>query len=173
MTLQAENGAPSFYTFATFRLGRTALIYGALISLLAFCAVTFVFSYGIRQKLWSIEGISYGSISPAFSENQDASSSAVEQTEKIMRIALPDRILRSLTGTYVSAEANRKYIVWLQQGQLILRIDSQPLLELVPVSDDTLYAGEGHLIKFHLTAMGNIDRLDLYDNGRHIVALRQ
>jgi hypothetical protein len=172
MTLQPENGAPSFYTFATFRLGRTAFMYGCLLSLLAFCAVAFVFNYGIRETLWSVpERLHYGSIAP--SEIQNTPSSVAASSENIVRVALPDRILHSLTGAYFSPEANRKYVVSLQQGQLILRIDSQPLLELVPVSDDTLYAGEGHLLKFHPTAMGTVDRLDFYDNGRHIVALRQ
>lgn len=173
MTLQSENGAPSFYTFATFRPGRTALVYGGVLSILAFCAVAFVFNYGIKEKLWSFEGAPYGFISPAASESPKISTPTSAQADKIVRVALPDRVLRSLTGTYFSTTANRKYLVTFDGGQLSLQIDRGNRIELIPISDDTLYAGQGHLIKFAATPAGTIDQLDLYDNGRHIVAARQ
>jgi hypothetical protein len=173
MTLHAENGAPAFYTFATFRPGRCALFYGGLLSLLAFCAVTFVFNYGIKEKLWSFEGVPYGYISPSAPTLENAPSASSASRETIVGVVLPDHILRSLTGTYFSAEANRKYLISLNNGRLSLCIDSQQLIELVPTSEDTLYAGEGHIIKFRVSATGSIDRLDLYDNGRHIIAHRQ
>lgn len=173
MTLQPENGAPSFYTFTTFSPGRSALIYGGLLSFLAFCAVTFVFNYGIKEKLWSFEGAPFGFISPSGSQGRNAPSGVAPATESIVRLVLPDHVLRSLTGAYFSVEANRKYFISLQQGQLSLRIDSQQPIELVPVSDDTLVAGKGHVIKFHFSTAGSIDRLDLYDSGRYIIAQRQ
>jgi hypothetical protein len=55
MTFQTENGAPSFYTFPSFHPHRNALLYGAVLSLIAFCAVTLIFNYGIREKLWSYQ----------------------------------------------------------------------------------------------------------------------
>ena len=47
MTLQSEIGAPSFYTFSSFHLHKNALFYGAVLSLISFCAVTLIFNYGI------------------------------------------------------------------------------------------------------------------------------
>lgn len=172
MTLQPENGAPSFYTVPAFRPTGNALLSGLLLSIAGFCLVTLIFNYGIRETLWSYATPESTSDLTASS---DASSMTVRQasTETITRISLPNSVLQSLQGTYFSEQVNRTYDITLDGRNIYLQIDRQQKLELVPVSEDTLYAGEGHLIKFHLTAMGNIDRLDLYDNGRHIVALRQ
>jgi hypothetical protein len=130
------------------------------------------FDYGIRETLWSYATPESNSDLTAFSK-ATSTSSAQTGTERITRISLPGSVLQSLKGTYFSEQVNRTYDITLKGRNIYLQIDRQQKLELVPVSEDTLYAGEGHLIKFHLTSMGDIDRLDLYDHGRHIVALRQ
>jgi hypothetical protein len=173
MALQPESGAPTFYTFTAFRLGRTPLFYGGLLSVLTFCAVVFLFHYGLKEKLWSYETLQFGAISPSPADVITNSPSALGAAQQVVRAILPEAVLRSLAGTYFSPEANRTYRVSFQQEQLSLQIDSLQRFELIPVSDDTLYAGEGHIIKFVPTVTGSIDRLDLYDNGRHIVAHRR
>ena len=172
MTLQSENGAPSFYTVPTFRPAGAALLYGLLLSIVAFCVVTLVFNYGIRETLWSYATPESNSLFPTTS---DSSSNSFSQTstKTITRISLPNSVLQSLQGTYFSEQVNRTYDLTLDGDTIYLQIDRQQKLELVPVSQDTLYVSEGHIVKFHPTAIGNIDRLDLYDNGRHIVAHRQ
>ena len=172
MTLQPENGAPSFYTVPAFRPTGNALLSGLLLSVAAFGLVAFIFNYGINETLWSYATPETNS---EFAASSAASSTSVRQasTETIRRISLPNSVFQSLQGTYFSEQVNRTYDITLNGHFIYLQIARQPKLELVPVSEDTLVAGEGHLIKFHLTAMGDIDRLDLYDNGRHIVAHRQ
>ena len=172
MTLQSENGAPSFYTDPTFRPAGTALLYGLLLSIVAFCLVILVFNYGIRETLWSYATPDSNSLFPTTSDNS-SNSFPQTSTETITRISLPNSVLQSLQGTYFSEQVNRTYDLTLDGDTIYLQIDRQQKLELVPVSQDTLYVSEGHIVKFHPTAIGNIDRLDLYDNGRHIVALRQ
>jgi hypothetical protein len=68
---------------------------------------------------------------------------------------------------------NRKYLVTLDNGRLNLQIDGQEKVELVPVSDHSLYAGEERWIEFAATPAGTIEQLDIYDHARHIVARRQ
>jgi hypothetical protein len=172
MTLQLENGAPSFYTVPTFRPAGNALLSGLLLSVAAFGLVAFIFNYGINETLWSYATPETNS---EFAASSPASSTSAAQTsaETITRISLPASVLQSLQGSYFSEQVNRNYDITLDGRNIYLQIDRQQKLELVPVSEDTLYAGEGHLIKFHLTTVGDIDRLDLYDNGRHIVAHRQ
>jgi len=172
MTLQPENGAPSFYTVPTFRPAGNALLTGLLMSIAGFCLVVLIFNYGIRETLWSYASPESDSDLTAFS---DAASTSLPQagTERIVRISLPNSILQSLRGTYFSEQVNRHYEITLDGNAIYLQIDHQQKLELVPVAEDTLYAGDGHLVKFRLTVRANIDRIDLYDNGRHIVAIRQ
>jgi hypothetical protein len=174
MTLQPEN-APSFYTFATFKLGKRALLYGAILSIVAFWAAALAFTVGITETLWTpSEPVSYGTIAPSPANSLERSSSPADSPlQKIVRVALSDRVLRSLTGTFVSTAVNRKYLVTLDNGRLNLRIDGQEKVELVPVSDHSLYAGEERWIEFAATPAGTIEQLDIYDHARHIVARRQ
>jgi len=171
MTFQTENGAPSFYTFPSFHPRRNALLYGAVLSLIAFCAVTLIFNYGIREKLWSYQAAEPDLVFSATSGVMSSSSSTAEMT--IRRISLPDAVLHSLVGVYFSAEVNRTYSITLDGRQIYLRIDQQEKIELIPVSGDTLYLGEGHLIKFAPGVTSVVERLHIYDNGTHITALRQ
>ena len=173
MTLQPENGAPSFYTFPTFRPARNALLYGGLLSIFAFCAVTFIFNYGIKEKLWSYETAQPGLVSPDSVESVRSSASVAISAATLRRIALSDQVLHSLEGTYFSEAVNRTYYVTLSSRRLYLQIDQQEKIELTPVANDTLYAGEGHVIKFAPGAAGTVEHLDVYDNGIHIVAVRQ
>jgi hypothetical protein len=173
MTLQPENGAPSFYTFPTFRPARKALLYGGLLSIFAFCAVTFIFNYGIKEKLWSYEMVQPGLVSPGPVESAQGSASAAISAETLRRIALSDHVLHSLEGTYFSEAVNRTYNVSLNGRRLYLQIDHQEKIELIPVSGDTLYAGEGHVIKFAPGVTGSVEHVDVYDNGSHIVAVRR
>jgi hypothetical protein len=170
MTLQTESGAPSFYTFPSFHPRRNALMYGAVLSLIAFCAVTLIFNYGIREKLWSYQAAEADLAYSATSGVTSSSSSTAEMT--IRRISLPDGVLHSLVGVYVSAEVNRTYLITVDGPQIYLQVDQQEKTELIPVSDDTLYVSEGHLIKFAPDSAA-VTRLDLYDNGDHILAIRQ
>jgi len=169
MTLQTENGAPSFYTFPSFHPRRNALLYGAVLSLLAFCAITLVFNYGIREKLWSYTSAD----STSYAEPVSNSRSEAETQATITRITLSSAVLRSLEGDYFSAETNRTYVISVSGQQIYLQIDHQAKIELIPVSEDTLYAGEGHLIKFTANSAGQIDHIDLYDNGQHMIARRR
>ena len=174
MTLQPEHGAPSFYTFATFKPARRALLYGGLSSILAFWAEVAVFNYGIHENLWTFETVRYGTGLPSPAENLTRSSSAAaSHPQKIVRVALADHVLRSLAGAYYSASVNRKYLVALEDGRLSLQVDGQEKVELIPVSAHSLYAGEERWIEFTATSAGTIDQLDIFDHGRHIIALRQ
>ena len=172
MTLQSENGAPSFYTVPSFRPAGNALLSGVLLSIAGFCLVVLVFNYGIRETLWSYATPESNS---ELTASSDASSESFPQTstEMVTRVSLPNSILQSLQGTYFSEQVNRTYEITLDGHHIYLQIDRQQKIELVPIAEDTLYAGDGHLIKFRLTALENIDRLDLYDNGQHIVAFRK
>lgn len=170
MTFQTGNGAPSFYTFPTFHPHRNALLYGAVLSLIAFCVVTLIFNYGIQEKLWSYQAAEPDLASSATSGVMSSSSSA-EMT--IRRIALPDTVVHSLVGVYFSAEVNRTYAITLDERQIYLQIDQQQKIELIPVSDDTLYISEGHLLKFAPGVAGAVERLNIYDNGTHVTAIRQ
>ncbi len=172
MTLQSENGAPSFYTFASFRPGRIALLYGGVLTILSFFVVVFLFNYGIREKLRSFENVSYGSISPSPASPHDNTSTPKPAERTIVSVALPDSTIRSLIGSYFSATANRKYAITFEGDQLSLQIDAQKKFDLIPVSDHALY-GEGLMIEFMATPEGKIDRLHIYERGRHIVAVRQ
>lgn len=166
MALQIENGTPSFYTFSTFHLHRNALLYGAALSLISFCAVTLIFNYGIREKLWSFQTAQPLSIEPSYAKpmtNAAPARAAAEHT--ITRVVLPDSVLHALEGTYFSAKANRTYHISLDGRRLYLQVDQQEKRELIPVSEDTLYAGEGQLIKFTADWAGRIDRLEIYANG--------
>jgi hypothetical protein len=172
MTLQPEN-APSFYTFESFKLGKRTLVYGALLSIVAFWVAALAFTYGITETLWTPTA-KYGTAGPSPASSLDRPSSfANSPTQQIVRVALSDRVLRSLTGTFVSATVNRKYLVTLNNDRLNLQIDGQEKVELIPVSDHSLYAGEERWIQFAASPAGTIDQLDIYDHGRHIVAHRQ
>ena len=180
MTLQAENGAPSFYTFATFRPGRIALVYGGVLTIISFCVVVFLFNYGIREKLWSVDGISYGSISPspavAF-DNKPQPAQAKRAT--IARVSLSDSTIHSLIGSYYSATANRRYTIAHEGDQLSLQIDDQEKIRLIPVADQRLYADQTLTIEFKAVSgvkTGQLDivhQLDIDDHGIHIIAVRQ
>ncbi len=172
MTLQAENGAPSFYTFASFRPGRIALLYGGVLTIISFFVVVFLFNYGIREKLRTFENVSYGSISPSPASPGDDTPNPMPAEPTIVSVALPDAIMHSLIGSYFSATANRKYAITLDGDELSLQIDAQKKFDLIPVSDHALY-GEGLMIEFMATPAGTIDRLHIYERGRHIVAVRQ
>jgi hypothetical protein len=175
MTLQSEDGVPSFYTFATFRLGRIALVYGGLLSVISFCVVVFLFNYGIREKLWSFQTVDYGSISPSPAEALNSTPEPITAGRTIVKVALSDSIIHSLIGSYFSAKANRRYAITLKGDQLSLQIDAQDKFDLVPVSNHSLYGNgnEEFMIEFMATTAGKIDQLDIYDRGRHIVASRQ
>jgi hypothetical protein len=172
MTLQPENGVPSFYTVPRFRPGGNALLSGLLLSVAAFGLVAFIFNYGINETLWSYATPESNS---EFTASSNASSMSVPQssTETITRIPLPQAMLQSLQGTYFSEQVNRTYDITLDGHNIYLQIDRQQKLELVPVSEDTLYAGEGFILKFSPNLAGDVDHLDIYRNGQHIVALRQ
>ena len=172
MTLQAENGAPSFYTFASFRPGRIALLYGGVLTIISFCVVVFLFNFGIREKLRSFELVSYGSITPSPASARDNTPTPMPADATIVRIGLSDSTIHSLVGSYFSATVNRKYVISLDGDQLSLQIDAQKKFDLIPVSDHALY-GDGLMIEFMATPAGKIDRLDIYDRGRRIVAVRQ
>jgi hypothetical protein len=172
MTLQAENGAPSFYTFASFRPGRIALLYGGVLTIISFCVVVFLFNFGIREKLRSFENVSYGSISPSPASAPDNTAIPMPAAGTIVSVGLPDSIVHSLVGSYFSATANRKYAITFEGDQLSLHIDAQKKFDLIPVSDHSLY-GDGLMIEFLATPDGKIERLHIYDHGRHIIAVRQ
>jgi hypothetical protein len=171
MTLQSENGTPSFYTFATFRPGRIALLYGGVLTVLSFCVVVFLFNYGIREKLWSIENVAYGSISPSPASAPDNMPNPKQAERTIVRVALSDSTIQSLIGSYYSATVNRRYTIGFEGDQLSLQIDAQKKFIVIPVSDHRLYANEALTIEFRAT--GKIDQLDIYDHGRHVIAARQ
>jgi len=173
MTLQSENGVPSFHTFASFRPGRIALVYGGLISVISFCVVVFLFNYGIREKLWSFEGVSYGTISPSLASADDNTSASRPTERTILRSALSDSTIQSLIGSYFSPTANRWYTISREGDQLSLQIGSQQKVSLIPVSDHGLYVNDDLTIEFMAASAGKIDRLDIYDRGIHIVAARQ
>ncbi|MGE5321278.1 MAG: hypothetical protein ACM3SW_00340 [Actinomycetota bacterium] len=173
MTLQPQNGAPSFYTFANFHPGRNALLYGAALSVISFCAVALIFNYGIREKLWSFQTAQPLSIEPSYATPMNSAAHASSAApETITRVWLADSVLHSLEGVYFSAEVNRTYLIAVDGRRIYLQIDHQEPIELIPVSEDTLYAGEGHLIKFRADGAGQVDRLEIYNNGQHIVARR-
>ena len=172
MTLQTENGAPSFYTFPSFHPRRNALLYGVVLSLIAFCAITLIFNYGIREKLWSYNSAAFDSSASPSSENVSSSFSQTSVPPTIRAVTLPDSVLHSLEGTYFSAEVNRTYLIIVDGQQIYWQVDHQAKTELIPVSDDTLYAGEGHLIKFAADSAGRVDHIDLYDDGHHVIARR-
>jgi hypothetical protein len=173
MALRSENGVPSFYTFTAFSPGRIALLYGGLLTILSFCVVVFLFNYGIREKLWSFETVSYGSISPSAASAIDNTPNPVPAKRTIARVALSDSTIHSLVGNYFSATANRWYLITREGDQLSLQIDAQEKLTLIPASDHNLYANEDLTIEFRATSGGRIDQLDIYDRGIHIVAARQ
>lgn len=175
MTLQAENGTPSFYTFSNFHLHKNALLYGAALSLISFCAVTLIFNYGIREQLWSFQTAQPLSIEPSYAQPvNNAALAGGAAPETITRVWLADSALHSLEGVYFSAKVNRTYLITVdRRRQIYLKIDHQELIELIPVSEDTLYAGEGHLIKFKADQAGRIDHLEIYNNGQHIIARRR
>ena len=173
MTLQSDNGAPSFYTFASFRPGRIALVYGGVLTILSFSVVVFLFNYGIREQLWSFETVSYGSIAPSPASAAADNANPVQAEQTIARVALSDSAIHSLIGSYFSATANRRYTITLEGDQLSLQIDAQQKFDLIPVSDHSLYANEDLAIEFRATSAGKIDRLDIHDRGIHIVAVRQ
>ncbi|HWG50374.1 MAG TPA: hypothetical protein VN669_11810 [Candidatus Acidoferrales bacterium] len=172
MTLQTENGAPSFYTFPSFHPRRNALLYGVVLSLIAFCLVTLIFNYGIREKLWSYDSAAFDSSASPSSDSVSSSFSQTSVPPTIRVVTLPDSVLHSLEGAYFSAEMNRTYLITVDGQQIYLRIDHQPNTELIPISDDTLYAGEGHLIKFAVDSAERVDHIDLYDDGHHVIARR-
>ena len=172
MTLQPENGAPSFYTVPAFRPAGNALLSGLLLSIAGFCLVVLIFNYGIRETLWSYATPESNSDVTAFSEAA-STSSAQASTERITRISFPNSIFQSLQGTYFSKQVNRTYEITLDGDEIYLQIDRQQKLELVPVAQDTLYAGEGFIVKFSPDVVGQVDHLDIYNNGQHIVALRK
>ena len=173
MTLQSDNGTPSFYTFASFKPGRIALVYGGVLTILSFSVVVFLFNFGIREKLWSIEGVSYGSISPSPAVAGDNTSAPRPEERTIVRVALSDATIKSLLGSYFSATANRRYAITREGDRLSLQIGNQQKFELIPVSDHRLYANEDLTIEFAATAAGKINQLDVYDRGIHITAIRQ
>ena len=173
MTFQTENGAPSFYTFPSFHPRWNALLYGAVLSLLAFCAVTLIFNYGIREKLWTYDSAGLNSGASVPSESVSGSFSQTAAPSTIRAVTLSDSILHALEGTYLSVEVNRTYSLTVDKRQIYWQIGGEQKIALVPISDDTLYAGEGHLIKFGVNSAGRVDHLDIYDNGRHIVASRE
>ena len=173
MTLQSDNGGPSFYTFATFRPGKIALLYGGVLTILSFCVVVFLFNYGIREKLWSFETVSYGSIYPSPASAVDSKQNPMQAERTIKRVALSDFAIHSLVGSYFSEKANHKYAITLEGDRLNLRIDAQTGMELIPVSDHSLYANEDLAIEFRAANAGKVDQLDIYDRGRHFVAVRQ
>ncbi len=172
MTLQSENGAPSFHTFATFRPGRIALLYGGVLTIISFGVVVFLFNFGIREKLRSYQNVSYGAISPSPASAPDSTTNPMPAERTIASVALPDTTIHSLVGSYFSSTANRKYAITLVADQLSLQIDAQKKFELIPVSDHALY-GEGLMIEFMATPAGKIERIHIYDRGIHIVAVRQ
>ena len=185
MALRSENGAPSFYTFTTFRPGRFALLYGGLLTILSFCVVVFLFNFGIREQLWSFEAVPYGSISPSPASTIEKDSNPIQAKRTIVRVALSDSTIHSLIGSYFSTTANRWYSLTLEGNRLSLQIDGQPKIELIPVSNHSLYANEDLAIEFMATSAGRADRLDvvhqldvihqleIYDRGRHFIATRQ
>lgn len=178
MTLQAEDRVPSFYTFAVFRPGRIALLYGGVLTIASFCVVVFLFNFGIREQLWSFPTAEYGSISasPAEAPNQAADAMAAPRT--LARVDLSDSTVHSLVGTYFSATANRRYTITLEGDELKLHvgtpgIDALQNVNLIPVSDHRLYAGEELSLEFTAASDGKISQIDVYDLGRHFVAVRQ
>ena len=174
MTLQTESGAPSFYTFPSFHPRRNALLYGAVLSLVAFCAVTLMFNYGIREKLWSFQTTPPPAIEPAYAKpTAEPAPASVRAEHTITRVSLPESVLQSLEGVYFSAKVSRTYRISLGGRRIYLQVDQQEKIELIPISDDTLYAGETRLIKFAPASAGSIDRLDIYDGGLHAVARRE
>jgi hypothetical protein len=173
MTLQSDNGEPSFYTFTAFRPGKIALLYGGLLTILSFCVVVFLFNYGIREKLWSFETVSYGSINPSPASASDSNQNPMQAQRTIKRVALSDSTIHSLVGSYFSATANHKYAITLEGDRLNLRIDAQTGMELIPVSDHSLYANQDLAIEFRAANGGKVYQLDIYDRGRHFVAARQ
>jgi hypothetical protein len=173
MTLQSENGVPSFHTFASFRPGRIALVYGGVLSIMSFSVVVFLFNFGIREKLWSIEGVTYGSISPSPAVAGDNTSAPRPAERTIMRSALSDSTIQSLIGSYFSATANRRYAIAREGDQLSLQIDAHQKVSVIPVSDHSLYVNDDLTIEFMASSAGKTDRLDIYDRGIHIVAARQ
>lgn len=173
MTLQIESGAPSFYTFSTFHLHKNALRYGAALSLISFCAVTLIFNYGIREKLWTFQTVQPLSIEPSYANpTADATPASAAAERTIMRVSLPGSVLHSLEGVYFSVQVSRTYRISLDGQRIYLQVDQQQKIELIPISDDTLYAGETRLIKFAPTSAGGIDRLDIYDGSFHALAKR-
>jgi hypothetical protein len=172
MTLQPENGAPSFYTVPAFKPAGNALLSGLLLSIAGFCFVVLIFNYGIGETLWSYATPEPNSDLTAFSAAARHSFPQAS-TERIARISVPDSLLRSLQGTYFSEQVNRTYEITLDGDKIYLQIDRQQKLELVPVSDDTLYAGEGFIVKFSPDVVGQVDHLDIYNNGQHLIAQRR
>jgi hypothetical protein len=172
MTLEPENGAPSFYTVPAFRPAGNALLSGLLLSVAAFCVVVLIFNYGIRETLWSYATPESKSDFTAFS---DAGSTSLPQTstETITRISLPNSVIQSLEGTYFSEQLNRTYDITLAGRNIYMQIDHQQKLELIPVSEDTLYGGEAFILKFSRNLAGDVDHLDIYRNGQHFIAQRQ
>ncbi|HEX7289424.1 MAG TPA: hypothetical protein VF532_24790 [Candidatus Angelobacter sp.] len=172
MTLQPAN-APSFYTFTTFRLGKRTLLYGAILSIVAFWAVALAFTFGISETLWTpSQPAQSGTVTPSPARNLESSHASLPP-QQIVPVALPKHVLRSLTGTFVSAAAHRTYLITLHEGLLNLEIDGLEKVVLIPVSNHSLYAGEERRIEFAATPAGAIDQLEIYDHGRHIVAHRQ
>ena len=174
MTLQPENGAPSFYTFSNFQLHKNALLYGAVLSLLSFCAVILIFNYGIREKLWSFQTAQPLSIEPSYAQpTANAAPARAAAPETITRVSLPDSVLHSLAGAYFSEQVNRTYHISLDGNRIYLEVDQQEKRELIPIANDTLYAGDGQLIKFSLSRSGTIDQLDFYNDGQHTISRRR
>ncbi len=66
----------------------------------------------------------------------------------IKRVALSDSAIHSLVGSYFSEKANHKYVITIEGDRLNLRIDAQTGMELIPVSDHSLYANEDLAIEF-------------------------
>jgi hypothetical protein len=133
----------------------------------------FLFNYGIREKLWSFQPVDYGSISPSPAEALNSTPEPITAGRTIVKVALSDSTIHSLTGSYFSAKANRSYAITRKGDQLSLQIDAQDKFDLVPVSNHSLYGNEEFMIEFMATPAGKIDQLDIYDRGRHIVASRQ
>lgn len=127
MTLQSENGAPSFYTVPSFRPAGNALLSGLLLSIAGFCLVVLVFNYGIRETLWSYATPESNSELTATS-NASSESFPQTSTETITRISLPHSVLQSLQGTYFSEQVNRTYEITLDGQNIYLQIDRQQKL---------------------------------------------